>query len=259
MGDWNTLHFFDDRRFYDTVVPDLRGEGILLKHYFESLAGRSMLFNNSNSEARVNSILEFCKAMDKDFKVHTAFYEQETRKKQPGEDYKVFLEASRQSYAQLMSTHADVLEDFTRMFSLLIFAECASFNPHLIMGRRIFSGCVTADPYTISSQVCIVLTQTEIGSVFSSYGSGVMNWVTNEELQLLWLDRHHLKPTEAEAENYFNEFLRLVEIALENKLGLISVTNVNEGVLCNIPEPKVRVDLDVKEQGFQSIITYTEN
>ena len=35
MGDWNTLHFFDDKRFQTKVVADLLDKGDLLKQYFE--------------------------------------------------------------------------------------------------------------------------------------------------------------------------------------------------------------------------------
>lgn len=44
MGDWNTLHFFDDKTFYGKVVPDLLAKGELLKKHFESKLGNSVLW-----------------------------------------------------------------------------------------------------------------------------------------------------------------------------------------------------------------------
>jgi hypothetical protein len=84
-----------------------------------------------------------------------------------------------------------------------------------------------------------------------------MNWITYEELQLLWLDKDNLQVAPDGNERYLQEFIAFMELALQHECGFISVTNVNEQVLGMIKEPGLKINVDPKERGWESVITYT--
>jgi hypothetical protein len=101
-------------------------------------------------------------------------------------------------------------------------------------------------------------TNNELGSIFySSYSncSGLINWVTNEDLQLLWMDKENIYSADAKTDNYFSDFCTFIEIALENNLGVISGTNMNESTLKLIPSP-LNLKIDVEELGMEYVINY---
>lgn len=257
MGDWNTLHIFNDRHFYTNIAPDLRNKGELLQRYFNSQLGKYILWDNSNSEVRTRQMVDLCRDLKSDFKVHTTLFEIEARQKKPTEVYADFKDKQSQDYDQFMHAHADAIEDLNRILTLILFTECAAFNPHLVLGRRIFTGNVTAKAGSVASGVIDMIPCRESGSFYYSNMSncnGLMNWVTYEELQLLWLDKDNLLVPDGTDEQYLTEFLQFVELALQHESGLLSVTNVNEQVLNAIPEPTLQIDIDPKEKGWKSII-----
>jgi len=256
MSDWNTLHFFDDNYFYTKVVPDLLNEGTLLKKYFESDLWKIFLFNNSDSDARIKSMLDFCKYLDQDFKAHKQLADILNRKKQPGEDCLNFTHKVRDDQEEFLKQNSYAIDDLTQTLLLLLFSECASFNPHLILGRRIFTGAVDAKPKSVAALIISQIMHSEIGCVFSYGGEGIINWITNEELQLLWLDKDNLFAKDPESDDYFQEVLKFIAMAIKNNWGVISVTNVRERLLKRVKNPFFDSELDLNLPGFKSIINY---
>jgi hypothetical protein len=255
MGDWNTLHFFDDKSFYTKIVPDLLNKGELLKKHFESELLK-YFWNNTKKDQRINDILNFFKYLDKDFKSHKELYDISRRKKKPEEEYLKFLNKQNQDKDEFQEQNAQVIADLSEIMPLLLFSECANFNPHLILGRKIFTGHVDAKPKSVSEEIIWQVIQPEYGCVYSQCGTGIINWIANDELQLLWLDKDNLYARYDDSENYFQEFLKFIEIAIKNNLGLISVTNVNEGVLKLTKNPYFNIELDLDELGLKYIINY---
>jgi len=256
MGDWNTLHFFDDKHFYEKVAPDLSNEGFLLKKYFESDLWKHILFDNNNSDARIKAMLDFCQDLDTDFKKHKELASILNRKKQPDEEYSRFRHHLNEDEKEFESKNSYAFGDLSDTLQLLLFSECASFNPHLILGRHIFTGAVDAKPKSVSEKIIWKITDSEIGSVFSYGGTGIINWITNEELQLLWLDKENLFAKDSESQDYFQEFLSFIAIAIKNNWGLISVTNVREDLLKRVKNPFFEIELDLKALGLKSVINY---
>lgn len=253
MSDWNTLHLFNDKLFYSEVVPDFKGEGTLLKHYFDSQLGKYILWNNSRSDERIDKILSYCKFLDADFKVHETLHEIQSRKKNINEDYSTFTNRQSEAQDDFFRSNADVIDDIQNILLLIVFSECAAFNPHLILGRRIFIGNVSAKPRSIAEEVIAMFTNSEFGYTNQM---GIINWVRSEDLKLLLLDRNNLYPSRDESEGYFSEFIKFMEIAVANNLGVISISNVNERVLNMIETPKVQIEIDVECFEFKSVIKF---
>lgn len=259
MGDWNTLHHFDDRKFYSRIVPDFKKDGQLLNQYFNSDLGKYIVYGtDTNNEGRIAEILRFCQLLDKDFKTHETLFNIQTRKKGINEVYADFIKKLYQDEADFQKANGHIIEDLNHILTLIIFSECAAFNPHLILGRSIFTGCVSATPKSIAQDIISKFTDKKLGSIFYSSRSncnGFINWVTNEELQLLWLDKENIYSADKDTDKYFADFCKFIEIALDNNLGVISGTNMNERILKLIESP-LQIKIDIKKLGLESVINY---
>ncbi|WP_131401745.1 hypothetical protein [Chryseobacterium sp. JM1] len=258
MGSWNTLHHFDDKKFYSTIVPDLQSEGHLLRNYFNSEFGKYIVYNNDQNEGRITDIIKFSQFLDDEFKIHETLLSIQTRKKSVNEEYNHFIKKLYKDEDDFYKENGQIIEDINLILTLIIFSECASFNPHLILGRILFTGCVSAKPGSVAEDIVSNFTNNESGSIFYSSHSncnGIINWVTSEDLQLLWLDKENLHSAGKDADKYFSDFYKFIEIAIENDLGVISGTNMNEEVL-KLIQPPLSVEIDVKELGLENVINY---
>ena len=65
---------------------------------------------------------------------------------------------------------------------------------------------------------------------------GISNWITNEDVELLYLDKENLY---FEGDTYATEFMTLLEIAQKNKLGLIMGIDMRECTLELLPKNKL--------------------
>lgn len=257
MGDWNTLHHFDDKIFYSRIVPDFKSNGQLLRNYFNSEFGKYIVYGNDKNEERIAEILRFSQFLDKDFK-SPALLGIQTRKKGINEDYSEFIQKLYQDEEDFQKANGHIIEDINHILTLMIFSECAGFNPHLILGRSIFTGSVSTKPKSMAEDIISKFTNNELGGIFNSSRSnrtGIINWITNEELQLLWLDKENLYSAHKDTDKYFSDFFKFIEIAIENNLGLISGTNMNEPILKLIQSP-LSVRINVKELGLENVINY---
>lgn len=259
MSDWNTLHHFDDKKFYSEIVPDFKTDGQLLKRYFNSELAKYILYGtDTTNEDRIAEILRFTKHLDKDFKTHEILFNIHKRKKGINETYTNFIKKFYEDEINFRKINGHIIEDINHILTLIIFSECAAFNPHLILGRNIFIGCVSANPKSIAQELISKFIYSELGSIFYSSRSdcnGFINWVTNEELQLLWLDKENVYPSNKNASKYYSDFCKFIEIALDNNLGVISGTNLNEQILKLIESP-LPFKIDIKKTGLENVINY---
>jgi hypothetical protein len=260
MGDWNTLHLFDSKKFYKDIVPDLKGEGKLFHIYFNSELGKLLyLYRDGkipNLELRIDNMIKFCRDLLDDFKRNKVLYDIETRQRKPNEGHSIYIQIKNQNRNDFEKEFGNVIEDLSRILPLIIFSECAMFNPHLILGRRIFSGCVQSKKESLAEICCAKIEHIEVGSAFCTFGSGIMNWLTYEDVNLLMLDRHNLSPQDKESEKYFSDFMAFLKIADDNGLGLLSGMNMNEGILKLIKNPALHLAIDLKKLNLQSVIRY---
>jgi len=258
MGDWNTLHHFDDKKFYSQIVPDFKSKGQLIRKYFNSEFGKYIAYGNDKNNERIAEILKFSKLLNESFKVHETLLDIQKREKGINEVYADFIKNRYRDEAEFQNANGHIIEDINHILTLMIFSECAAFNPHLILGRKIFTGNIKAKPKSIAQDIISKFTDNERGSIFYSSMSncnGFINWLTNEELQILWLDKESIYSRDEDSDKYFSDFCTFIEIALDNNLGVISGTNMNERIL-KLIEPPLPVKIDVKKLGLQSVINY---
>ena len=168
MGDWNTLHHFDDKKFYSKIVPDFKSDGQLLRKYFNSEFGKYVAYGNDKNDDRISEILRFSQHLDEDFKSHKTLLNIQTRKKGISEEYSVFIKKRYQDEEDFQKANGQIIEDINLILTLMVFSECAAFNPHLILGRTIFTGCVSASPNSVAGEIISNFADNNLGSIFYS-------------------------------------------------------------------------------------------
>ena len=226
MGYWRTLHLFDDKKFHAEVVPTLKGEkGGLTADCQEFLkfhvTGSTSHLSKQELEKLVKqtmeSIISISRSFDSTFKINDEY-----QKKGDCEEQVTFLDSSDSHY------------DFAKFFEFYIFKTCADFFPHLPLGKggvfRYFD--YRLPEKTLSSSIIGDLDDWNHHLYYD--GMGITSWISNEELQYLYLDRENLQYDDTLGEG----FLSLLEIAHSNELGFITGVDMRESILKLLPSNK---------------------
>lgn len=222
MGRWTTLHLFNDKLFYNKIVPELKGEeGDLSNIYLEFLRTWMIGGIDQFSENELQNIIQntlrkfhvFLKKMDSRFLKHADFDPQA-----------ISLSTS--------SGYADY--ELCQFFQYYIFYTCADFYPHVPCGKRGISPNMLEDK-TVG---CEVLEGLAYSDRTFSYDGGIDTWITNDEVALLYYDRNLLVDSD---DNFvsLDAFLSLLEVAFNNKLGLIIGGDMGEDMLETLPPFKL--------------------
>lgn len=255
MSDWNTLHLFDSKKFYKKIVPELRkGGGIIDVHIKSKLFWYITRIDEIDGGVLNNTKL-FLKDFDTSFRFHTELFKIENRQKKKEEDYKDFIKKKNVDIEEFNRKYSDEIYWYTTVFPFIVFTECAQFNPHLIIGRRIFTTNISATQGSLAEECFEKITSIETGGFYNDVGY-VINWLTYQEVKLLWLDIENTYASVQESEQYYRDFINFLEIAVENELGFISISNINEDVIKLIETPKLNIDINLQEMGFVNVIEY---
>ena len=218
MGYWRTLHLFDDKKFYKEVVPELKGEtGDLtqsclefLKYY--TVGGISHLSSeklNSLVEQNIQRIISISNSLDETFKIHHEFH-------------KITNYDSQNLFLSSLDGHYE----FCKFLEYYLFKTCADFNPHLGLGKGGVSRNFNIHIKTLSYNI---IEELDDWNCFLSQDSmGITNWITNEDIQLLFLDKENLH---FEDNDLAKAFLTLLDVAHKNKLGFIMGVDMRESEL----------------------------
>ncbi len=217
MGDWNTLHVFDDRRFHEETVPRLRGrKGSLEEHYTRYLR----TCPRGECDLGIAEIIEISRQFSEDFTSHPGY---STDTGQGGE--RNFIGSQPWEY------------HYRRFFEFIVFAECASFYPYFRMGKLFFRGAVDVRPG--ATAVGGLLARVVDGyrdNPWTWDGDGIRGWLSATEAKVL-NDADSIIPTESEYARYVEEFRRFLDVVTKNDLGLLSAVNLAEARLSGSPSP----------------------
>lgn len=229
MGYWRTLHLFDDKKFYKEVVPELKGEtGDLtqsclefLKHY--TTGGISHLSTeklNSLVEQNIQRIISISNSLDETFKIHHEFH-------------KITNYDSQNLFLSSLDGHYE----FCKFLEYYLFKTCADFNPHLGLGKGGVSRNFNIHIQTLSYNIIEKLD--DWNAFLSQDSMGITSWITNEDIQLLFLDKENLY---FEYNDLAKAFLTLLDTAHKNKLGFIMGVDMRESELELLSKNKLLVN-----------------
>lgn len=243
MGYWTTLHLFDDEIFYKKVVPELKGEkGDLKLDCLEFLSSHITGGIAHLSETEITKLLQnfitnvnkISNSFDKTFKLHNEFYKIDSE-----DERSVFLDKLEGHY------------DYCKFFEYYVFKTCADFFPYIPLGKggvfRNFDLKYKTLAYSI------ILELDSINEFHNEDRMGITNWITNEDIEFLYLDKENLNFEDNETAN---TFMTLLEIAHQNKLGMVMGIDMREWRLELLPQnklvnPSIWGNIDKKWLKFQ--------
>ena len=249
MSDWKTLHFFDSEKYNDEVVPKVKGFRLNYSDFFDSDLAKYVRRNTSILELQ-----SFIDGLTEDLKKHKVLDEIEKRTKKRNQPYQEFVRQRLRDGEKFSKLYESQYETYSSLITFIVFKECASFNPHFILGRRIFGSFIETKTGSIAEEVCSQITQMEvcIGESYSTF----TNWITREEAELLLMDFSNVKPKNEDSFDYFKDFKVFLETAVDNSLGLIAGQNMHEGLITLIEKPLVEIELDIKKLNLKYVIEY---
>ncbi|MBL7815489.1 MAG: hypothetical protein JNL70_10775 [Saprospiraceae bacterium] len=226
MGHWRTLHLFDDKKFYKEVVPALKGESgnlttdcleFLESHVTGGIRHLSQPDINNLVEQTIRKINSISNSLDKTFKTNCEY--------QKNKDYDSEI---------LFLNDLDGYYEFCKFFEYYIFKTCSDFLPHLPLGKGGVSRNFDINIKTLSYSILGDLDSWN--EFLCGYGMGITNWLTNIDVEYLYLDKENL---------YFKDneiaigFLTLLEVAHYNELGFIAGVDMREERLELLPNNKL--------------------
>ncbi|WP_428665730.1 hypothetical protein [Runella sp.] len=235
MGYWTTLHLFDYKTFYNERVPVLKGEkGSLEEDCLEFLKLYTTCGIAHFSESKVSALIRqnietinrISNSFDTSFKVHREFH-------------KIKNHNDRSLYLSQLEGYSD----FGRFMEYYIFKTCADFFPHIPLGKGGVMRNFTINFKTLSYS--IIGEFDSRNEFFCDDMMGVSNWISSEDVELLYLDKENLH---FEDNGRADAFLTLLDIAYKNGLGLVMGIDMREDRLELLPSYKL-----ISSAGWENI------
>lgn len=200
-------------------------------------------------------MIAFCKQLDADFKTHKVLYEIQSRKKDGHELYQDYIDNQRKDEADFFKSYGTISEDLDKTLMLIIFDECADLRYFFILGKS-GPGYIRRKASSISDELISAMVNGAKGTIFGS-DSGLINWLSNEDVRLLLMDKENMSPmdeNDEECKESFDQFIKLMKYARDHNLGFISTTHIQDDILSMLPNQRFRIDLSPEE--FASMSMY---
>lgn len=228
MGYWCTLHLFNDRKFHEELIPEMRGiKGNIdsvCKDFLECYTvGGVRNYSVTELSKRVSQVTrqinEISNSMDHSFKLHHEFC-------------KINDFDTSMDYLGKMEGHYE----FCKFLEYSIFRCCADFYPHIPLGKGGLGRNFDFNKKYKSLSFSIVNELDKWNTFFCADMMGITNWLNKEEVELLYLDRENL----ISKENTRGDIIyNLIEIANEYNMGLVVGIDMREDNLERLPSYKL--------------------
>jgi hypothetical protein len=215
MGQWNTLHLFDEDKFYKKVVDSFKNDSNFLKGYFNNELGPFLIeAPETFRDERIEEIMKISKRMSEDFKNYPELIKY---RKEPSWNQRFFSQE---------------LEDMRKLLFIIVFSNCALSFPYFKLGYRLMTSYIgfEGENTDIEKLVHKIKFNVEEGGIFPGE-MGIRNWLSRNEVVAILENYDNIKPNlssiEARSHNnfakiYVDEFKEFLKVAKDNGLGLIS-------------------------------------
>ena len=226
MGYWCTLHLFDEKKFYQEGISMLKGEtgnlsevcfNFLKNHLVGGFSNLSIHEINLIVEQKKQRIINISSSLDNTFLISS-----ELNNIKDNENRNFFL------------NNLDGYYDFCKFFEYFVFNYYSDFFPHLILGK---GGALRNFDLKVKSISYEIISKLDYWNEFlCGFDSGITNWLSNEDVNLIYLDMENLNPIE---NNSSEGFQSIIKIAKNKELGLIIGVNMIEQILERLPNNKL--------------------
>ncbi len=247
MGDWRTLHLFDKTKYIDEVVPKVKNIKTYLNGFLNESHERWLNGFLKPKEEIISQTIELVSKLDEELNCHPDLIRLENIKNNKYDNYTAYRD-------EFIRNNQPAIEFFEYVIIETIFSRVADFNPHFLLGKRWFEGSFETEENSIADELIEKIRAQNQGSILDLIDGGIINWLSEEEVKLLYLDRENIKPFNNEYLNYVNEFKEFLKYASESNLGLISLRNPREYDLAKLQKNENDLMKIMNSLNFQSII-----
>ena len=217
MGQWNTLHLFDEKRFYEQVVPAVKTNKELMSNYYDKFPLVFYTYEDDDEPVvskavRIESAMWVANRMSEDFRSYP--YD----KRHPTERYEYCI---------------DDLQDF---LFVAAFSECALFFPYVKLGYRLlYSALDLDDPNPVVQLINRIYHPQYEQGIFPGE-SMIRNWVSHAEVAAVMNTLESLEPRLRTDEPIKNEWAKgfvntlkaFFQVANDHGLGMICCLDPDE-------------------------------
>lgn len=236
MGDWASLHLFDTTKYIKEVIPVVRNLESYLPTFLNDerrswLDGFSNPVDKNLSETIKNETIKFVLELNEELKAHPKL---SNLKQVANKNYDNYFSHLEDFYRR--NQHAK--EFFGYIMIQTIFSNTSNFYPYFTFGKRLFEAYIRTENNSIAETLTSKIRYSEEDIVLSMADSGIINWLSSENVELLYLDKDNILPLNDEDEehiNYTAQFKKFLKIAFERKLGVISLRNSMESEFSRLP------------------------
>ncbi len=217
MGQWNSLHLFDEKKFREVIVPAFRQDAALLKSYFCSKTAPALIESPETlTEERIKAVMTFAAGMSDDFRNHP-----EIAKRIEQDDFSAYY-------------HSLELNDLRSLLFLIVFSECAVPLPYFRLGYRLLIKNLAYSSPESQAETLIQKIQfnADRSGVFPGE-EGIVNWLSANEVKKLLGDFEVVKPKPSHGivnpliNTYVSELKAFLSVAASHELGLVSCVDID--------------------------------
>lgn len=252
MGDWRTLHFFNEEKYKEEIVPQVTDIESYLSAFLNDYRLNWVDGYPITREEILRNTITFVSELSSELNIHPYLIEIEKRKAQ--ETYHDFVKRRNQDFDHFFKSKLSVIEFFEFLLIETIFSSVANFNPHFKLGKRLFESLISAKKGSVAEELIRLITTGPNGAVLDLVDGGIMNWLNKEEVELLYLDNENLICQDDKYPGYVNEFKEFLFMAVNSDCGLISLRNPSEYRLSRLQSKPNENEIQVKESGFKNIL-----
>lgn len=235
MSDWNTLFLFDANKFYNKIVVKLKKDKEYLKDFIASKP-YNIWYSKNITEQELDEIIKYFKILTDDFKSNSELLKILNLGKDINQHYSDFNSNKNAKIDDFYVKNEDVIEMVNQLLPYLIFSECVCTELNISIGRKIFTSNIQTVEKSFAEELVTNIYQEEGGNTHCAYGSGIINWLSAEEAEILYLDIKNIKAKNNESEGYKNDFVKLIELAQKYNFGLITFSNLQDELLNQLIE-----------------------
>lgn len=203
MGDWNTLHLFDESAYQKETLTILQSPDLMTPYFREYL--KSCLGGTCEwTPALITAIFRSNASVFNDLTNITSDHTEKKFQTPYGtDDY-----------------------HFRRFINFLLFNTCVDFYPYFKLGKSLVQRSIDLNWKTVSGE--ILSTLFNHSSQFNWDGDGIRKILLPKELGFLLTDSKNIVPSTPEAKPMVDEFLFFLNFAQEHGLGLLSGQNIED-------------------------------
>jgi hypothetical protein len=247
MGDWRTLHLFDKTKYIKEIIPQVRNLDTYLPVFLNEKHSRWLKGFSIPTEEIIKDTIGLTSELDEELSCHPELVKLNQITNKNYDNYY----SNRENFIRQRQAS---IEFFEYLIIETIFSSVADFNPHFILGKRMFEGILDAKNNSIAEELTSKITSQNESSILDVIDGGIINWLSAEEVHLLYMDRENIIPLDEEGIDYVDEFKEFLKYASERNLGLISLRNPRESDLTRLQRNENELMQMTKSLKFKNII-----